>query len=58
MHDSKDLNSIRVRTIKHEDSLEAGYPEDSQSSEFGMLEPGMPSHLRICGQQAKCLMRR
>ncbi len=58
MHHSKDLNSTRMRTIKYEDFFEAGYPEDSQSSEFRMFEPGMPPYIGICGQQAKCLMRR
>lgn len=56
--DSKNLHSIHPRSIKDENSFEAADPENSQSSKFGMLEPGFPSHLRVRGQQAKCFVRR
>ena len=48
--DSKNLYSAWMRMIKDEHFLEAGYPEDSQGSKFGMFEPGMPPHLWICGK--------
>lgn len=48
---------IVLRTIEDEASFEARYPEDSQGGEFRMLEPGMPSHFGVGGEQGEGFMR-
>ncbi len=53
VHNSEDFDSTSVRAIEHEHFFEAGYRKDSQFSEFRMFETGMPSYIRICGQQSK-----
>jgi hypothetical protein len=53
---SQNLDSIRERLVEHEHFFEARYLEDSQGSQIWALELRMPTHLGLCGQQAKGFM--
>jgi hypothetical protein len=56
VHYSQNLDSLGKRSIEHEHFFEACHLEYPQSGQIGMLELGMPSHLGLCGQQAKRLV--
>lgn len=56
MHNPKNLNSVRPRAVEHDYSFEARHTKNSQRCQARMLEPRMPSHLRLRGEESEGLM--
>jgi hypothetical protein len=48
---TKNLLSIRPRSVEHAHTFEVRHPKDSQRCQTRHLEPAMPSHLRLCGKE-------
>ena len=56
VHHTKNFNSVRARTVKHEYLFKTGDPKNTQRFKTGVLEPRMPSHLGLCGEESKRLV--
>ena len=52
----KDLHSVRERPVEYEHPFEARHSKDPQRCNTRVLEPTIPSHLRLCGEERKRLM--
>jgi len=52
----KNLHSVRAGAVEYEHPFEARHTKDSQRCNTRVLEPTIPSHLRLCGEERKRLM--
>ena len=57
VNDTKNFNSLRSGTIKHQHFFKSRHAENSQGREQRIFEPGVPAYLRLPGWQAKRLVR-
>jgi hypothetical protein len=53
---AKNLNSVGARAVEYEHPFEARHSKDSQRCNTWVLEPIIPSHLRLCGEEGKRLV--
>ena len=56
VYDSENFNSVRARPVQDDHPFEAGHRKDSQGLKIGVLEPRMPSHRELCGQEGERFM--
>jgi len=47
----KNLHPVRAATVEYEHPFEARHPKDSQRCNTRVLEPAIPSHLWLCGEE-------
>jgi len=52
----KNIHTVRTREVEHEHSFEARHSKDSKRCNTAGLKPTMPPHLRLRGEERKCLM--
>ena len=56
MDHPEDLHTVRAWAVEYEHLFEPGRTEDSQGFETRDLEPAMPSHFGLCGEERKRLV--
>ena len=56
MDHTKNLHSVGARAAEYEHPFEARHSKDSKRCSTRVLEPTIPSHLRLCGEDRKGFM--
>jgi len=52
----KNLHSVGARAVEYEHPFEARHSKDSKRCNTRVLQPTIPSHLRLCGEERKRLV--